>query len=238
MKRKSYSLNMTLRDEMLNRFFNDVSQQAKESLNKCEYALSNSIYQAIYGDLLDEINQIPSFMFNHYAYLSIVRVIRTGAKIRKKGKITSTKTEVYAFPNFSHGLSLGRPDCIIDSFHLTLEVALPQSPLPSRGCDHLQALVKVGIITEAVKLKVEDMYIEGCKQARVIVDPVGEVVGAVAEILANVKTTSQLLNAWPECEQYVNLPKQELSGRLVKLNMANLSENLAKLYPPAAKSPA
>ena len=168
--------------------------------------------------------------------------VRRKKKARRKGSIESSKFETFSFRRFNSVIALRyRPD--IDTYmrrlgHLSLPDELPMESvgfhrIPNR--DWWPAQVANGLITQDQHDAAMILYIAGCEQADAIAEPVLKVITDVHEILLSVRTTKGLREAWPEVDQYLDLPDPS-AGQLMRVDVGELNDNLADLWPQDAEA--
>jgi len=237
--RRSVSLSKAVKGDILHSFFRDVSKKAHEAINKIEQAAALDIYDIIYGSMKKEITTLADSMLSMHddIPLSIVTV-KAKKKARRKGVIEPTINESFQFRNFSRGMSMDRL-CIMRSVY---DLSLPEkmAQFSSENCsrssyNHIEGLVKRGLISKAAAIEIEIRYVLACKDAEKVSAPIIEIVQGVIEILQVVKSTKGLFEAWPECDKFLDLPEAS-SGALMKVDIDGLNEALDGLYPPAEKT--
>lgn len=237
-KRKSVPLNKGLKGEILHSFFMDISRQARIELKKVEEAVAMEIYDIIYGDMDFDLQAVDNRMLCLYKSIPMTSVnVKKKKKARKKGEIEPTQSESLRWCNFSDNLSLGFPSVTVRRDHITLPKLLPQynEHEVRRWEDHIKVLVLKKLIKQADQKNIEALYVKAVRDARLIYGPIVAIMEGVIEIMANVKTTTGLFKAWPECEKFLNLP-EESSGVLMKVDVPQLNKALAGYYPPAEKT--
>lgn len=235
--RKSVSLTKATRSEMLHSFFRDVTRQPAIDLLEIENDLALDIYGMIYNSIGGQLAAVPNsmlFMENKIPMPSVVVLKKKAKKV--KGSIESSHSDRYNFTVFCHSMTLDFVNSTRADNDINLSADLPQARGAARyGQDHLVDLVKLGLINKTTLKKIEARFVEGCKDATRLVEPVVKVLDGVLEILSSVRTTKGLLEAWPGCEKYLELP-QQTGGALMKVDVKVLDLNLAIMYPPAEKS--
>jgi len=238
--RKSVSLSKGARGEILHSFFRDVSKEPHEAITRIENNAALDIYNIIYGSMRKEIGKVSNHMLCLYANIPLPMVTLKAKKAdRKKGSIEPTMKERLQFATFAPYMSLDRTSVIHHVTELRLATTMPQynaqQSVGRYAPDHISNLVKRGFLSKADAQEIEAVYVKACRAAKAIYLPIVDIVEGVIEILESVKSTKGLLDAWPECDKFLNLPKAS-GGELMKVNVVELNEALDGYYPPAKKS--
>jgi len=232
---KSVTLNIQTKSRILSDFFRDVSKDAIQQLKSLENALALKVYQIIYSDLAERVADLPPLMFNHYNCIDIAgQHVRPKRQKRTKGKIQTSEHTFVKMRRLATWLSFERTKPARSINGIDLPSPMPQANV-GRGDCHLENLVDAGFISKRDLENIERIYIKCVREMDKIIDPIENATLEVGAMLKTVRTTRQLREAWPECDNYLELPDHQ-AGAMITVNVADLNKNLEALYPPAKKS--
>ena len=242
MASKSVSLSIKLRDQILHKFWAQVRDGAKDDLLKIEHDLADGLYKLAYGKHVRKIRNLPNGLFQWYNYMPFEQVtIRTKPK-KIKGEVVATQKDTYEFRRLKGCLYVSdfygcTEACNRIHFPEGVDTVQYASSGWSRaaGHEHWLHLIKSEICTQEDYDAAKDLYVEAVKAQRKIIEPIEQAMDDVVTILTSVRTTKTLLDAWPEAEEFLELPEAP-AGAIMKVDTSRLNKQLHELVKEAGEA--